>query len=135
VSLASTSLPICFKARNVCSSDAYCFILTMFVLYSGTVTEQKIIIEQEIRELRGKINNHLDKLQEDLLNELTEAESIVTRRTSALMVSLDEKQKELSEYKNLCIRYDFPRCKFCNRDIHAPYSIIVTFRYARCRTL
>ena len=66
---------------------------------SGTVTEQKRIIEQEIRELRGNINNHLDKLQEDLLNELTEAEAIVTRRTSALMVSLDEKQKELNEYK------------------------------------
>jgi hypothetical protein len=38
-----------------------------------TVTEQKRIIENEIRELREKINNHLDKLQEDLLNELTEA--------------------------------------------------------------
>jgi hypothetical protein len=66
---------------------------------SGTVTEQIRIIEQEIRELRGKINNHLDKLQEDLLNELTEAETIVTWRTSALMVSLDEKQTELNEYK------------------------------------
>jgi hypothetical protein len=66
---------------------------------SGTVTEQKRIIENEIRELRGKINNHLDKLQADLLNELTEAVTIVTRQTSELMVSLDEKQKELSEYK------------------------------------
>ena len=64
-----------------------------------TVTEQKRTIEQEIRELRGEMNNHLDKLQEDLLNELTEAVSIVTRQTSELMVSLDEKQKELSEYK------------------------------------
>ena len=66
---------------------------------SGTVAEQKGIIEQQIRELRGEINNHLDKLQEDLLNELTEVETIVTRRASALMVSLDEKQKELNEYK------------------------------------
>jgi gas vesicle protein len=33
---------------------------------SITVTEQKRIIEQEIRELREEINNHLDKLQEDL---------------------------------------------------------------------
>ena len=66
---------------------------------SVTVTEQKRINEQEIRKLRGKINNHLDKLQENLLNELTEAETIVTRQTSELMVSLDEKQKELSEYK------------------------------------
>jgi hypothetical protein len=66
---------------------------------SGTVTEQKRIIENEIRELRGKINNYLDKLQGDLLNELTEAVTIVTRQTSELMVSLDEKQKELNEYK------------------------------------
>jgi hypothetical protein len=66
---------------------------------SVTVTEQKRTIEQEIRELREKMNNHLDKLQEDLLNELTEAVSIVTRQTSELMVSLDEKQKELNEYK------------------------------------
>ena len=66
---------------------------------SVTVTEQKRIIEQEIRELREEINNHLDKLQEDLLNELTEDVNIVTRQTSELMVSLDEKQKELSEYK------------------------------------
>ena len=66
---------------------------------SGTVTEQKRIIENEIRELRGKINNHLDKLQGDLMNKLTEAVTIVTRQTSELMVSLDEKQKELNEYK------------------------------------
>jgi hypothetical protein len=36
---------------------------------------------------------------EDLLSELTEAVSIVTSQTSELMASLDEKQKELSEYK------------------------------------
>jgi DNA-binding beta-propeller fold protein YncE len=66
---------------------------------SVTVTEQKRIMEQEIRKLRGKINNHLDKLQENLLNELVEAETIVTRQITGLMVSLDEKQKELSEYK------------------------------------
>jgi hypothetical protein len=31
---------------------------------SSTVTDQKRIIENEIQELRTKINNHLDKLQE-----------------------------------------------------------------------
>ena len=66
---------------------------------SVTVTERKIIIENEIQELRGKINNRLDKLQQDMLNELTEAVSIVTSHTSELMVSLDDKQKELNEYK------------------------------------
>jgi soluble cytochrome b562 len=41
---------------------------------SSAVREQKIIIENEIREFRTKINNHLDKLQEHLMKELTEAE-------------------------------------------------------------
>jgi hypothetical protein len=61
-----------------------------WLLWAGTVTEQKRIIGNEIRELREKINNHLDKLQEDLLNELTEAVTIVTSQTSELMASLDE---------------------------------------------
>jgi hypothetical protein len=54
-------------ARNVCRSDAYCSML------------QKQIIECEIRELRTKINNHLDKLQEDLMKELTEAETKINK--------------------------------------------------------
>jgi predicted nucleic acid-binding Zn-ribbon protein len=47
-----------------------------------------------------KINNNLDKLQEDLMKELTEAEKQITDETRDLMVSLDEKQKELSEHQN-----------------------------------
>ena len=66
---------------------------------SSAVIEQKIIIENEIREVRTKINNHLDKLQEDLLNVLTEAEIKITEETRELLVSLDEKQKELAEYQ------------------------------------
>jgi hypothetical protein len=42
---------------------------------SGAVGEQKIIVENEIPELRTKINNHLDTLQENLMKELTETES------------------------------------------------------------
>ena len=67
---------------------------------SSAVTEQKTIIENEIREMRTKINNNLDKLQEDLMKELTEAEKQITDETRDLMVSLDEKQKELSEHQN-----------------------------------
>jgi hypothetical protein len=37
---------------------------------SSAVREQKIIVENEIREVRKTINNHLDKLQEDLIKEL-----------------------------------------------------------------
>jgi F0F1-type ATP synthase membrane subunit b/b' len=66
---------------------------------SSVVKEQKRIIENEIQELRTKINNHLDKLQEDMLKELTEAEKQVTTETRELLVSLDEKQKELTEYQ------------------------------------
>jgi hypothetical protein len=40
---------------------------------SSAVREQKIIVENEIQELRIQLNHHLDQLQEDLINELTEA--------------------------------------------------------------
>ena len=66
---------------------------------SSSVKEQKGIIENEIQELRTKINTHLDKLQEDLMKQLTEAEKQVTDETRELLVSLDEKQKELTEYQ------------------------------------
>ena len=69
---------------------------------SRGVREQKIIIENEIREFRTQINNHLDKLQEDLMTKLTEAEKQIREETRDLFVSLDEKQKELTEYhKNI----------------------------------
>ena len=48
---------------------------------------------------RTKINNHLDKLQEDLMKELTWAEKHVTAETRELLVSLNEKQKELTEHQ------------------------------------
>ena len=66
---------------------------------SSAVREQKIIAENEIRELRTKINTHLDKLQEDLLEELTESDKQTTDETRELLVSLDKKQKELTEYQ------------------------------------
>jgi hypothetical protein len=61
--------------------------------------------------------------------ELTEAEKQVTEDTRELLVTSDEKQKELTEYQtnspySLC---DFPRCKFCNTDAHVLYSINYTF--------
>ena len=66
---------------------------------SSAVKDQKRIIENEIQELRTKINTHLDKLQEDLMKELTIAERRVTDETRELLASLDEKQKELTEYQ------------------------------------
>jgi DNA-binding beta-propeller fold protein YncE len=66
---------------------------------SSAFKDQKRIIEKEIQELRTKINNHLDKLQKDLMKKLTEADKLVTAETRKLLVSLDEKQKELTEYQ------------------------------------
>ena len=66
---------------------------------SGAVREQKMIVENEIRELRTKINNHLDKLQDDLMKELTKAENQITDETRELLASLDRKQKELTEHQ------------------------------------
>jgi uncharacterized alpha-E superfamily protein len=66
---------------------------------SSSSRELKIIIENEIREVRTKINNHLDKLLEDLMKELTELEKQITEETRDLMLSLDGKPKELTEYQ------------------------------------
>ena len=65
---------------------------------TSAVKEQKILVENEIRELRRKIDKHLDKLQESLMKELTEKEKGITVETRELLVSLDEKQKELTEH-------------------------------------
>ena len=61
---------------------------------SSSVKEQKRIIQNEIHELNIKVNNILDKLQEYLIKELTEAEKISNRRnTSATCISRREKEK------------------------------------------
>ena len=73
---------------------------------SVAVTKQKQIIESEIRELKTKINNHLDKLQEDLMKELTEAETKINSQTRELMASLDEKEKELTEYQTTIVNIE-----------------------------
>jgi hypothetical protein len=46
-----------------------------------------------------KIDKRLDQLQENLMKELTEKENGITIETRELLVSLDEKQKELSEHQ------------------------------------
>jgi transcriptional regulator len=55
--------------------------------------------------MRTKINNHLDRLQENLMTELDEAEIQVTDETGELLVSLDEKQKELTKYQTNIVKY------------------------------
>jgi F0F1-type ATP synthase membrane subunit b/b' len=68
---------------------------------SSSVKEQKRIIENETQELRTQINNHLDKLQENLMTELDEAEKQVTNETRELLVSLNEKQKEVADTRQI----------------------------------
>jgi hypothetical protein len=63
---------------------------------ASAVKEQKILVENEIGELRRKIDKHLDKLQESLMTELTEKEKGITAQRRELLVTLDEKQKELT---------------------------------------
>jgi predicted nucleic acid-binding Zn-ribbon protein len=65
----------------------------------SAVKEQKILVENEIRELRRKIDKHLDKLQEGLMLELTETEEQLTEDTRQLLVSIDEKQTKLTEHQ------------------------------------
>ena len=65
----------------------------------NVVKEQKILVENEIRKLRTKIDKHFDKLQEGLMKELTEKENGIAIETRELLVSLDEKQKELTEHQ------------------------------------
>jgi hypothetical protein len=66
---------------------------------ASAVKEQKILVENEIRKLRRKIDKHLDKLQESLMKELTAKENGITVETRELLVSLDEKLKELVEHQ------------------------------------
>jgi hypothetical protein len=71
-----------------------------YVFCKGTVREHKIIVKNEIQELRTKINKYLDKLQENMMKELTEAHKQITNETQELLVSLDEKQN-LLEVKSI----------------------------------
>jgi DNA-binding beta-propeller fold protein YncE len=80
-------------------TEAICKIRQNRETNSSAVREQKTIVENGIREVRTQINNHLDKLQGDLMKELNEAENQITDESRELLVSLDEKQKELTEYQ------------------------------------
>jgi signal transduction histidine kinase len=59
-------------------------IQEMFVILVtlDKIKEQKRIIQNEIHELRIKVNTILDKLQEYLMKELTEAEKRSNRRNT-----------------------------------------------------
>jgi Skp family chaperone for outer membrane proteins len=89
---------------------------------SGAVREHKILVENEIQELRTQINNQLDKLQENMMKELTEAQKQITNETQELLVSFDEKQNELTEYQTNVVNIR----KYAS-DLHTYLSDVLTF--------
>ncbi|XP_071123419.1 nuclease SbcCD subunit C-like [Mytilus edulis] len=65
----------------------------------STLKKQRTEIEKEIMETRIKINNHLDKLQEDLINQLDAVEEIENSKICHLLSSLENKERETAEYQ------------------------------------
>ncbi|CAG2231471.1 unnamed protein product [Mytilus edulis] len=54
----------------------------------------------EIKKTRITINNHLDKLQEDLMKQINELEEEGTSKICQLLSSLEKKEKEIEECQN-----------------------------------
>ncbi|XP_071123422.1 uncharacterized protein [Mytilus edulis] len=61
--------------------------------------ESRKEIEKEIKKTRIKINNHLDKLQEDLMKKLYAEEEKENSKICQLLSSLEKKEKEIEEYQ------------------------------------
>ncbi|XP_063397743.1 tripartite motif-containing protein 2-like [Mytilus trossulus] len=62
-----------------------------------SLKENKSKIEKEIQQTRLMINNHLDKLQESLMNELYAAEEKENTKISCFISSIQEKEMEITE--------------------------------------
>ncbi|CAG2232676.1 unnamed protein product [Mytilus edulis] len=69
-----------------------------------TLSEKKQDIEKEIKETREKINNHLDKIQDAIMETLNTAEKKETDQISQLLALLDGKRAEISELQNKVIK-------------------------------
>ncbi|OPL33555.1 hypothetical protein AM593_04533, partial [Mytilus galloprovincialis] len=57
-------------------------------------------IEKELKKTRMTINNHLDKLQKDLMQQLNELEEKENSKICQLISSLEKKEKEIKECQN-----------------------------------
>ncbi|CAC5416839.1 unnamed protein product [Mytilus coruscus] len=62
-----------------------------------TFKESRQEIEKEIKKTRIKINNHLDKLQKDLMKQLYAIEEKENSKICQLLSSLEKKEKEIAE--------------------------------------
>ncbi|XP_071123368.1 uncharacterized protein [Mytilus edulis] len=65
----------------------------------STIKKERNEIETEIKKTRIKINNHLDKLQEDLIKQVYALEEKENSTIVQLFTLLIKKRKEVAEYK------------------------------------
>ncbi|XP_063399498.1 uncharacterized protein LOC134684146 [Mytilus trossulus] len=63
------------------------------------LSEKKMKIEEEVKQTRITINNHLDKIQEDIIKKLNETEVNESKMISELLVSLKENDREITEIR------------------------------------
>ncbi|XP_052084450.1 uncharacterized protein LOC127721688 [Mytilus californianus] len=63
-----------------------------------SLENKKSEIEAEIKQTRITVNRHLDKLQDDLMNELMAVEQKERSKIQKLLTSLRTKEKEITEY-------------------------------------
>ncbi|XP_063397744.1 uncharacterized protein LOC134682071 [Mytilus trossulus] len=69
-----------------------------------SLQENKTKIESEIQQIRVLINNHLDNLQASLIRELYAAEETENKKISCLISSIQEKEREISEYQTNLVK-------------------------------
>ncbi|CAC5357684.1 unnamed protein product [Mytilus coruscus] len=66
-----------------------------------SLENKKREIEAEIKQTRSKINNHLDKIQDDLMNELMVMEQKESIEIRKLLSTLRTKEQEIGKYQAL----------------------------------
>ncbi|CAG2194609.1 unnamed protein product [Mytilus edulis] len=66
-----------------------------------TLSETRKQIEKEIAETRIAINNHIDKIQADIIKELCASEDKESRKIGQLLISLEEKQQEILSLQDI----------------------------------
>ncbi|XP_063398530.1 uncharacterized protein LOC134683271 [Mytilus trossulus] len=63
----------------------------------GRLSKEKTQIEEAIKQTRITINNHLDKIQDDIIKKLNETEVNESKIISKLLISLKENDREITE--------------------------------------
>ncbi|CAG2192403.1 unnamed protein product [Mytilus edulis] len=66
----------------------------------ATLSENRKQIEQQIQEIRLKLNNHIDQIQMRLVDEIREVESSENKKICQLVETLEKKENHLTQYQN-----------------------------------